>query len=155
MNNYYKILNISESATPDEIKRSYRRLALIYHPDRESGDVRMFLKIKNAYDVLIDEKEREKYDLELKINRIFEKGQNSETKQYRNFYREPTQVNKYHKLTDTQKTILFIIVTLIVSVIIYLMIEESKLEQQQNYNTDIQLFQEDNSKEYKTGELEF
>lgn len=155
MNNYYKILNISESATPDEIKKNYRKLALIYHPDRKGGDVQMFLKIKNAYNILIDERKREIYDLELKINRILEKNQNSKVKQHRKVYREPVQVNDSRKLTNTQKAIVLIIISIIVSVIMYLTMGDSRQEQQQNYNTDIQLSPEDNSKEYETGELKF
>lgn len=153
MNNYYKILNISESATPDEIKKSYRKLALVYHPDRKGGDVQMFLKIKNAYNILIDERKREIYDLELKINRILEKNQNPKVKQHRKVYREPVQVNDSRKLTNTQKAIVLIIISVIVSVIMYLTMGDSRQEQQ-NYNTDI-LSPEDNSKEYETGELKF
>ncbi|CAL1709231.1 unnamed protein product [Somion occarium] len=36
--NYYTILGVAETATPDEVKVAYRRLALQYHPDRNHGD---------------------------------------------------------------------------------------------------------------------
>ena len=36
--NYYQLLNISESASQEEIKKSYRRLAMKYHPDKNPGD---------------------------------------------------------------------------------------------------------------------
>lgn len=55
MKNFYKILNISETSTPDEIKKAYRNLAKIYHPDnKETGDVKKFREINEAYENLIN-----------------------------------------------------------------------------------------------------
>lgn len=66
--NYYQILNISRSASLDEIKKAYRRLSKKYHPDsnpeREDAQER-FHKISEAYTVLQDPKKRKEYDKEL------------------------------------------------------------------------------------------
>jgi DnaJ-class molecular chaperone len=62
---YYRILGVSSEATPDEIKRAYRRLALENHPDRNRGDRRAeerFKEISEAYGVLIDPEKRRQYD---------------------------------------------------------------------------------------------
>lgn len=61
---YYKILGISKSATDDEIKKAYRKLALKYHPDknRSPGAEEKFKEIAEAYEVLSDTKKREVYD---------------------------------------------------------------------------------------------
>ncbi len=62
---YYKILEISSKATPEEIKKSYRKLAIKFHPDHNSGDPNCedkFKEITEAYAVLIDPKKREQYD---------------------------------------------------------------------------------------------
>ncbi len=62
---YYEILGVSRSASEDEIKRAYRRLAMKFHPDRNPGDKQAeerFKKIKEAYEVLSDPKKRAIYD---------------------------------------------------------------------------------------------
>ncbi|CAK8722131.1 MAG: curved DNA-binding protein [Candidatus Electronema aureum] len=62
---YYKILGVEKSATADEIKKSYRKLALKYHPDKNPGNKEaeaQFKEINEAYAVLSDEKKRKEYD---------------------------------------------------------------------------------------------
>lgn len=62
---YYEILGVSRSATDDEIKKSFRRLAKQYHPDANSGDTataEKFKEIGEAYQVLSDPDKRQMYD---------------------------------------------------------------------------------------------
>lgn len=60
---YYKTLNVKKNATPDEIKKAYRKLSMIYHPDRqESGNEDKFKEINKAYEILSNPEERKKYD---------------------------------------------------------------------------------------------
>jgi molecular chaperone DnaJ len=64
---YYEVLGISKSATPEEIKKAYRNLALKYHPDRVTPDKKKeaeekFKEMSEAYEVLIDSKKKANYD---------------------------------------------------------------------------------------------
>ena len=59
---YYEVLGISKSATPDEIKRAYRKLAMEHHPDKHGGDDAKFKEIGEAYETLKDAQQRAAYD---------------------------------------------------------------------------------------------
>ena len=62
---YYKILGVDKSATQDEIKKAYRKLAMKYHPDRNAGNKsseEKFKEITEANEVLSDPEKRKKYD---------------------------------------------------------------------------------------------
>jgi molecular chaperone DnaJ len=65
MSDYYDTLEISKSATADEIKKAYRKQALKYHPDKNPGDAtaaNKFKEVSEAYEVLSDENKRRMYD---------------------------------------------------------------------------------------------
>ena len=65
MIDYYKVLELSASATPEQIKKAYRRIALKYHPDKNNGDKtseQRFKEIVEAYETLSNIDKREKYD---------------------------------------------------------------------------------------------
>ena len=64
---YYEILGLRESASTEEIRKAYRKLALHYHPDRNRGDAtaeERFKAISEAYAVLTDPDKRKLFDLE-------------------------------------------------------------------------------------------
>ena len=58
---HYQTLGVAKNATPDDIKKSYRKLASKHHPDK-GGDVEKFKRMKLAYEVLSDPIKREHYD---------------------------------------------------------------------------------------------
>jgi curved DNA-binding protein len=64
MKDYYKILGVSKSASVDEIKKAYRKLALQYHPDKGGGAEaeKKFKEANEAYQVLSDPQKRSQYD---------------------------------------------------------------------------------------------
>jgi molecular chaperone DnaJ len=61
MNDHYATLGVAKNATPEEIKKAYRRLAAIHHPDK-GGDTAEFQKVQAAYETLSDPQKKQQHD---------------------------------------------------------------------------------------------
>lgn len=74
MKNYYKVLGINEQATLDEIKKAYKQLAILYHPDKnkDSSAIQMFKDISDAYQVLSNSNKKDEYDNSLRFKNTTE-----------------------------------------------------------------------------------
>lgn len=80
MKNFYIVLEVKSTATQDEIKRSYRRLAKKYHPDKTFGDKKAeekFKEIQEAYETLSDATSRQSYDYD--FNKYYESKSTNNT----------------------------------------------------------------------------
>ncbi len=66
MTDHYQVLGVAHIASRDEIEKAYRRLVVLYRPDRnkEAGAEERFLEISEAHEVLTDPKRRSAYDFE-------------------------------------------------------------------------------------------
>ncbi|OGZ43805.1 MAG: molecular chaperone DnaJ [Candidatus Ryanbacteria bacterium RIFCSPHIGHO2_02_FULL_48_12] len=62
MKDYYEVLGVPRNASPEDIKKAFRKLAHAHHPDKAHGDEKKFKEINEAYQVLGDEKKRAQYD---------------------------------------------------------------------------------------------
>ena len=79
---YYEILGVDKSSTPEEIKKAYRKLAKKYHPDLNKGSEEAAEKLKEvneAYEVLSDEQKKLKYD---QFGSAYQDGMNFDPSQY-------------------------------------------------------------------------
>ncbi|HEY7822824.1 MAG TPA: DnaJ domain-containing protein, partial [Acidimicrobiia bacterium] len=73
--NFYKVLGISETATAEEVKKAYRKLAQTHHPDANPDDPeaeQKFKEISEAYAILSDPEQRKEYD---QVRRLASSGQ--------------------------------------------------------------------------------
>mgnify|MGYP003418332650 CR=1 FL=1 len=69
--NYYQILGIEKTASKEDIKKAFHKLAHKYHPDKKTGDAAKFKEIGEAYGVLSDDRKRAEYD---SYGRVFQGG---------------------------------------------------------------------------------
>lgn len=92
---YYSILGVSETATQDEIKKTYRKLAKENHPDK-GGDEEIFKKISQAYDTIGDEQKRQQYDMERKNPFGGMGGGFSFNEMFNNFFGQNRQQQRVH-----------------------------------------------------------
>jgi len=70
MQTHYEVLDVDQNASEQDIKKSYRKLSLQYHPDRNGGDpaaTEKYKKINEAHEILSDPQKREQYNMELKF----------------------------------------------------------------------------------------
>lgn len=67
MEDYYKVLGVSENASQEDIRKKYRSLSLKYHPDK-GGDDKKFKELNEAYQILGNKENREKYDFKRNNN---------------------------------------------------------------------------------------
>ncbi|KAL9646254.1 hypothetical protein ABK040_009941 [Willaertia magna] len=98
---YYEILNIEKTSTKDEIKKAYKKQALIWHPDRNLNNqeeaTNKFKQIQDAYETLMDDNERAWYDDHMYMmttkNNISSKNEDQ-------LFNEPEQVNLFNYLSS-------------------------------------------------------
>ena len=92
---YYKILGLQSTATKEEIKKAYRKLALVFHPDRNKSPNahEKFIEINEAYLILFDDEAREKYDREYSAYFSHKKERKSSDYEYSNETHKAEQDN--------------------------------------------------------------
>lgn len=153
MKNYYEILQIKNFATNGEIKKSFRQLAIKYHPDKNKGRKdfeEKFKEVANAYEVLTDSIKKKEFDFRLSQQDL-NKKQTTQTN-----YTEPIRATKSESKKEEVKTSIFWIIAIII-LIIYLISNSNSDNNTTTGNTkaDKELEKEENAKRPKTGEIDF
>lgn len=159
MKNYYDILRVRNFADCAEIKKSFRKLAVTYHPDKNKGRKdyeEKFKEIANAYEILTDPDKKRDFDFRLSQQETTFRP--TETPKQENNSRPNQRTKNETKKEETRefKVPIFWII-IIVCFILYLInnsVSENKTTTG-NVKADKELNKEENSKKPKTGEIDF
>ena len=100
MSDYYKILGIAKESDQIQIRKAFRQLALLHHPDKnknsEESKVK-FMELVQAYEVLSDEKARERYDFNTVNEKSFQKFNWTPSADFANFYSYENLKREYNE----------------------------------------------------------
>jgi DnaJ-class molecular chaperone len=89
VSDYYKILGVTKDSNQIQIRKAFRKLALQYHPDKNKNSEeskQKFMEIVKAYEILSDEKSRERYDSDTVNNKNMQKFNWTPPADFANFY---------------------------------------------------------------------
>lgn len=106
LKDYYSILELPSSASPDEIKKAYRRLAHLYHPDKKNNDTyaaAQFSDIKEAYEVLINPVKKDYYLQQRWYMQSIGKKLKQETATPVTILKQMLELNKYVSQLDMHR----------------------------------------------------
>ncbi len=103
LKDYYKVLHLSSTASSDEIKKAYRKLALQFHPDKNSTPQAkaVFQEINEAYGVLSDPVKKNNYDF--RFNQSYQAQQSHQSKTYHSGAKTESH-RPFHKSSGNQKS---------------------------------------------------
>ena len=157
MKNYYDILQLKNFATNGEIKKSFRQLAIKYHPDKNKGRKdfdEKFKEIANAYEVLSNPTKKKDFDFRLTQQYLHKKEQTTQTNYSQQKRATKTKSTGKGKKEEVVKTSIFWIITIVIF-IIYLISNSDNKTTTGNTKVDKELQKKKNAKKPKTGEIDF
>ena len=100
MSDYYKILGVTKDSNQIQIRKAFRKLALQYHPDKNKNSEeskQKFMEIVKAYEILSDEKARERYDSNTLNNKNIQKVNWTPPADFANFYSYENLKRQYNE----------------------------------------------------------
>ena len=100
MSDYYKILGIAKDSDQIQIRKAFRQLALLHHPDKNKNSEeskQKFMEIVKAYEILSDEKARERYDSNTVDNKNIQKFNWTPPADFANFYSYENLKREYNE----------------------------------------------------------
>lgn len=163
MIDYYKILSLTFGASDTEIKKQYRKLASIYHPDKNGGSKKSeeaFKVIANAYQTLSNKQSRAVYDLKYKQHfkqTYSERNNQTKPNDKQEFSKYSSPRNREYRGNQHKKSktnFSFFLVILLILLLIYFF-NSNKSTTTVNPKADEQLEQQNNIERPESGELDF
>jgi DnaJ-class molecular chaperone len=100
VSDYYKILGVTKDSNQIQIRKAFRKLALQYHPDKNKNSEeskQKFMEIVKAYEILSDEKARERYDSNTVNNKNIQKFNWTPPADFANFYSYENLKREYNE----------------------------------------------------------
>jgi len=100
VSDYYKILGIAKDSDQIQIRKAFRQLALLHHPDKNKNSEESkekFMELVQAYEVLSDEKARERYDFNTVNEKSFQKFNWTPSADFANFYSYENLKREYNE----------------------------------------------------------
>ena len=100
MSDYYKVLGVTKDSNQIQIRKAFRKLALQYHPDKNKNSEeskQKFMEIVKAYEILSDEKTRERYDSNTVNNKNIQKFNWTPPADFANFYSYENLKREYNE----------------------------------------------------------
>ena len=100
MSDYYKILGVTKDSNQIQIRKAFRKLALQYHPDKNKNSEESklkFMEIVKAYEILSDEKARERYDSNTANNKNIQKFNWTPPADFASFYSYENLKREYNE----------------------------------------------------------
>lgn len=164
LTDYYKILNLTFGASETEIKKRFRKLATIHHPDKNGGSVKSeetFKVLLNAYETLSNKESRAIYDLKYKQHfrqpKSEMKKQNStSTNTKYEQPKQPSQRNReYQKKDKTNPKVNYSFWVIIVILVIFYLYNTNNTTTTGNPKADQQLEVQQSENRPQSGELDF
>ena len=164
MTDYYKILNVTFGASEIEIKKRFRKLATIHHPDKNGGSIKSeeaFKVLLNAYETLSNKESRAIYDL--KYMQYF-RQMKSETKNQNNTSsntkheqpKQPPQRNReYQKTEKSSPKVNYSFWIIVVILVLFYLYNSNKTTTTGNPKADQQLEVQKPENRPQSGELDF
>jgi DnaJ-class molecular chaperone len=100
VSDYYKVLGVTKDSNQIQIRKAFRKLALQYHPDKNKNSEeskQKFMEIVKAYEILSDEKARERYDSNTVNNKNIQKFNWTPPADFANFYSYENLKREYNE----------------------------------------------------------
>lgn len=100
MSDYYKILGVTKDSNQIQIRKAFRKLALQYHPDKNKNSEESkhkFMEIVKAYEILSDEKSRERYDSNIVNDKNIQRFNWTPPADFANFYSYENLKKEYNE----------------------------------------------------------